>query len=80
MGNCGKERKITVLGVDACNTALGALIFAAAMNLGQSWATVLTLFGCRFPGLYLVIASFSPCDCTDVGRFSRDDVLCPDLG
>ncbi|PWY66318.1 aminoalcoholphosphotransferase [Aspergillus eucalypticola CBS 122712] len=31
--------------VDACNTALGVLIFAAAMNLGQSWATVLTLFG-----------------------------------
>ncbi|KAL2009133.1 hypothetical protein VTN00DRAFT_7327 [Thermoascus crustaceus] len=32
-------------GVDACNTALGVLIFAAAMNLGQTWATVLTLFG-----------------------------------
>jgi ethanolaminephosphotransferase len=32
-------------GVDACNTTLGALIFAATMNLGQSWATVLTLFG-----------------------------------
>ncbi|OJJ43454.1 hypothetical protein ASPZODRAFT_136320 [Penicilliopsis zonata CBS 506.65] len=31
--------------VDACNTALGALIFAAVMNLGQSWATILTLFG-----------------------------------
>ncbi|KAL2860251.1 CDP-alcohol phosphatidyltransferase-domain-containing protein [Aspergillus pseudodeflectus] len=31
--------------VDACNTALGVLIFAAVMNLGQSWATVLTLFG-----------------------------------
>ncbi|PWY79466.1 Choline/ethanolaminephosphotransferase [Aspergillus sclerotioniger CBS 115572] len=31
--------------VDACNTALGVLIFAAAMNLGQSWATLLTLFG-----------------------------------
>mgnify|MGYP006900023458 CR=1 FL=1 len=37
-----------VLGVDACNTALGVLIFAAAMNLGQTWATVLTLFGCMF--------------------------------
>ncbi|EXJ77546.1 ethanolaminephosphotransferase [Capronia epimyces CBS 606.96] len=32
-------------GVDACNTSLGVLIFAAAMNLGQSWKTVLTLFG-----------------------------------
>lgn len=37
----------TSLGVDACNTALGVLIFASAMNLGQSWATVLSLFGCR---------------------------------
>ena len=33
-------------GVDACNTALGVLIFAGVMNLGQTWATVLTLFGC----------------------------------
>ncbi|KIX04817.1 uncharacterized protein Z518_05688 [Rhinocladiella mackenziei CBS 650.93] len=32
-------------GVDACNTGLEVLIFAAAMNLGQSWNTVLTLFG-----------------------------------
>ncbi|KAL4821051.1 CDP-alcohol phosphatidyltransferase-domain-containing protein [Aspergillus spinulosporus] len=31
--------------VDACNTALGVLIFAAVLNLGQTWATVLTLFG-----------------------------------
>ncbi|KAJ5220056.1 hypothetical protein N7468_009260 [Penicillium chermesinum] len=31
--------------VDACNTALGVLIFASAMNFGQSWATFLTLFG-----------------------------------
>ncbi|KAJ5594278.1 uncharacterized protein N7459_000486 [Penicillium hispanicum] len=31
--------------VDACNTGLGVLIFAAAMNLGQSWATFLALFG-----------------------------------
>ncbi|RJE18179.1 Aminoalcoholphosphotransferase [Aspergillus sclerotialis] len=31
--------------VDACNTALGVLIFASAMNFGQSWATVLSLFG-----------------------------------
>lgn len=38
--------ELTILGVDACNTVLGVLIFAAAMNLGQSWATVLTLFGC----------------------------------
>ncbi|KAJ5475455.1 hypothetical protein N7539_007742 [Penicillium diatomitis] len=31
--------------VDACNTALGVLIFAAAMNLGNSWMTILCLFG-----------------------------------
>ncbi|KAJ5114735.1 hypothetical protein NUU61_000494 [Penicillium alfredii] len=31
--------------VDACNTGLGVLIFAASMNLGQSWTTVLSLFG-----------------------------------
>ncbi|MCJ1421436.1 hypothetical protein MMC32_007800 [Xylographa parallela] len=32
-------------GVDACNTAFETLLFAAAMNMGQSWKTVLTLFG-----------------------------------
>ncbi|PGH00443.1 hypothetical protein AJ79_08216 [Helicocarpus griseus UAMH5409] len=32
-------------GVDACNTALEVIIFAGATNLGQTWATVLTLFG-----------------------------------
>ncbi|KAG9783430.1 Choline/ethanolaminephosphotransferase, partial [Aureobasidium melanogenum] len=32
-------------GVDACNTSLEVIIFAAATNLGQSWKTVLTLFG-----------------------------------
>jgi ethanolaminephosphotransferase len=31
-------------GVDACNTTLEVLLFAAAMNFGQSWQTVLTLF------------------------------------
>ncbi|KAJ5555101.1 hypothetical protein N7535_007546 [Penicillium sp. DV-2018c] len=31
--------------VDACNTGLGVLVFAAAMNLGQSWTTFLALFG-----------------------------------
>ena len=37
------------LGVDACNTVLEVLLFAAAMNLGQSWNTVLTLFGGQQP-------------------------------
>lgn len=32
-------------GVDACNTVLEVVLFAAAMNLGQTWNTVLTLFG-----------------------------------
>ena len=32
-------------GVDACNTVLEVLLFAAATNLGQSWNTILTLFG-----------------------------------
>ena len=36
------------LGVDALNTTLEVLLFAAAMNLGQSWKTVLTLFGSLF--------------------------------
>ena len=35
------------IGVDACNTGLGVLIFASAMNLGQSWMTFLALFGCK---------------------------------
>lgn len=38
-------------GVDACNTALGVLIFCAAMNFGQSWATVVTLWGCTLNSL-----------------------------
>ncbi|EEH34901.1 aminoalcoholphosphotransferase [Paracoccidioides lutzii Pb01] len=35
-------------GVDACNTVLEVLIFAGATNLGQTWITVLTLFGSAF--------------------------------
>jgi ethanolaminephosphotransferase len=37
-----------MLGVDACNTALEVLIFAGATNLGQTWATLLALFGSVF--------------------------------
>ncbi|KAL8745332.1 MAG: hypothetical protein Q9190_002520 [Brigantiaea leucoxantha] len=33
------------LGVDACNTVLEVILFASTMNLGQSWYTILTLFG-----------------------------------
>ncbi|KAI4091309.1 MAG: hypothetical protein LQ344_004168 [Seirophora lacunosa] len=32
-------------GVDACNTVIEVLLFASAMNLGQDWNTILTLFG-----------------------------------
>ncbi|KAG8534329.1 uncharacterized protein KY384_001173 [Bacidia gigantensis] len=35
-------------GVDACNTVLEVLLFAGALNVGQSWYTVLTLFGSTF--------------------------------
>jgi ethanolaminephosphotransferase len=38
-------RLIECSGVDAVNTSLEVLLFAGAMNLGQSWNTVLTLFG-----------------------------------
>ncbi|KAK7972774.1 CDP-alcohol phosphatidyltransferase class-I family protein [Apiospora sp. TS-2023a] len=31
-------------GVDALNTSLGALLFAASQNMGQTWYTVATLF------------------------------------
>ncbi|UJO25313.1 hypothetical protein CLAFUW4_14397 [Fulvia fulva] len=33
-------------GVDALNTSLEVLLFAAAMNFGQAWRTVLVLFAC----------------------------------
>lgn len=32
-------------GVDAVNTSLEVLIFAASQNLGMGWKTVMTLFG-----------------------------------
>ena len=35
------------LGVDACNTGLSVLVFAAATNMGQSWMTFIALFGCK---------------------------------
>ena len=36
-------------GVDAVNTSLEVLIFAASQNLGMGWKTVMTLFACMFP-------------------------------
>ncbi|OJD24839.1 hypothetical protein ACJ73_03799 [Blastomyces percursus] len=44
-GQSGPLGELFDHGVDACNTALEVLIFAGATNLGQSWLTVLTLFG-----------------------------------
>lgn len=42
-------------GVDACNTTLEVLLFAAAMNLGQGWKTVMTLFACMSPTLMAAV-------------------------
>ncbi|KAK2757974.1 hypothetical protein FQN54_004380 [Arachnomyces sp. PD_36] len=44
-GQSGPLGELFDHGVDACNTTLEVLLFAAAMNLGQTWLTVLTLFG-----------------------------------
>lgn len=33
-------------GVDAVNTSLEVLVFAASQNLGMGWKTVMVLFGC----------------------------------
>ena len=38
-------------GVDALNVALEVVLFAATMNLGQGWKTILVLFGCKGGGL-----------------------------
>lgn len=35
-------------GVDALNTTLEVLIFAASQNMGQTWKTVATLFACKY--------------------------------
>jgi ethanolaminephosphotransferase len=41
-------------GVDAVNTSLEVLVFAASQNLGMGWKTVLVLFGgtCNFTGTF----------------------------
>ncbi|KAF7131013.1 hypothetical protein CNMCM5793_003948 [Aspergillus hiratsukae] len=51
MGMARRTRQSSPLGelfdhsVDACNTALGVIIFAGVTNLGQTWGTILSLFG-----------------------------------
>lgn len=41
-------------GVDAVNTSLEVLVFAASQNLGMGWKTVMVLFGCT-PSLPLLL-------------------------
>lgn len=35
-------------GVDALNTSLEVLVFAASQNMGQGWMTVAVLFSCTY--------------------------------
>lgn len=65
------------LGVDACNTTLGVLIFSASMNFGQSWATVLALFGCTC--MAFCFLRLNP-GCLLTGDSSGHDLLRTDLG
>lgn len=48
-GQSGPLGELFDHGVDALNTALGVVIFAASQNMGQGWKTVATLFACRSP-------------------------------
>ena len=45
-GQSGPLGELFDHGVDALNTCLEVLLFAAAMNLGQSWKTMLVMFAC----------------------------------
>ncbi|KYK59904.1 ethanolaminephosphotransferase [Drechmeria coniospora] len=45
-------------GVDALNTTLEVLIFAASQNMGQGWRTVATLFACEFAYRILCLPPF----------------------
>ncbi|KAA8914677.1 CDP-alcohol phosphatidyltransferase-domain-containing protein [Sphaerosporella brunnea] len=49
-GQSGPLGELFDHGVDAINTTLGVVIFAGTVNLGQSWATLLTAFAslCAF--------------------------------
>ncbi|CCX04944.1 hypothetical protein FPQ18DRAFT_380735 [Pyronema domesticum] len=49
-GQSGPLGELFDHGVDAINTTLGCIIFAGAVNLGQSWSTLLTAFAslCAF--------------------------------
>jgi hypothetical protein len=58
-------------GVDAVNTSLEVLIFAASQNLGMGWYTVMTLFGGMWP--FGVLRQLLMC-------FSSPHILCSNLG
>jgi ethanolaminephosphotransferase len=45
-GQSGPLGELFDHGVDALNTSLEVLLFSAAMQFGQGWRTVLTLFAC----------------------------------
>jgi hypothetical protein len=47
-------------GVDAVNTSLECLIFAASQNLGMGWKTVMTLFACMPGSAFSVSSSNAP--------------------
>lgn len=49
-GQSGPLGELFDHGVDAINTTLGVIIFSGAVNLGQSWATLVTAFAslCAF--------------------------------
>lgn len=46
-GQSGPLGELFDHGVDALNTSLEVLIFAASQNMGQGWATVSVLFACK---------------------------------
>ncbi|KAL8685712.1 MAG: hypothetical protein Q9224_005706, partial [Gallowayella concinna] len=57
---------LTLPGVDACNTVIEVLLFASAMNLGQDYKTILTLFGCEYSlsGCGAQISQYNPATLT----------------
>jgi hypothetical protein len=64
-------------GVDALNTSLECLIFAASQNLGMGWKTVLTLFGCMLlftdPGRVLIVCSALDILRSNLGRIPHEN-------
>lgn len=59
-------------GVDALNTSLEVLLFAAAMQFGQGWRTVLVLFACL--SSLIVMAASSLADVARPTHLLRSDL------